>query len=317
MKKILTAIAVAATAMLPAEVFAQESAALPFMNIMAGPRTAAMGGISAGLAPGAYAHFDNVAAVPFNEETFAAGVSYGMWQPDAAKSHLVTVGGIYRINDRLGVTFGTLVGVNSSYELMDDNGSITGSFTPKDFRIGAGVSYRVIDDLSVGVALNYAQSTLAPKSDLYSTTMKTFAADIQVMYRISDFDISLSANNLGTPVKSASGESFSIPMNAKLAAGYENDFDDVHHLSAGIEGGLYFGGPSAAFAAAGAEYMYNDIVAVRAGYHYGGKANGIASYASVGLGVKFCGVNIDAAYLVAGKDSPMKNTFSVGVGYSF
>ena len=171
MKKILTAIAVAATAMLPAEVFAQESAALPFMNIMAGPRTAAMGGISAGLAPGAYAHFDNVAAVPFNEETFAAGVSYGMWQPDAAKSHLVTVGGIYRINDRLGVTFGTLVGVNSSYELMDDNGSITGSFTPKDFRIGAGVSYRVIDDLSVGVALNYAQSTLAPKSDLYSTTM--------------------------------------------------------------------------------------------------------------------------------------------------
>ena len=316
MKKILTAIAVAATALLPAEVFAQESAALPFMNIMAGPRTAAMGGISAGLAPGAYAHFDNVAAVPFNEETFAAGVSYGMWQPDAAKSHLVTVGGIYRINDRLGVTFGTLVGVNSSYELMDDNGSITGSFTPKDFRIGAGVSYRVIDDLSVGVALNYAQSTLAPKSDLYSTTMKTFAADIQVMYRISDFDISLSANNLGTPVKSASGESFSIPMNAKLAAGYENDFD-VHHLSAGIEGGLYFGGPSAMGCTVGAEYEYDSLIAVRAGYHYGSEKNGLPSFASVGLGAHVFGVNLDVAYLIAAGNSPLRNTFSVGVGYSF
>ena len=63
--------AVAAAVLLPAAgASAQESAALPFLNVPVSPRTASMGGVSSGMAPSAYAQFDNVAAVPFLEGSF-------------------------------------------------------------------------------------------------------------------------------------------------------------------------------------------------------------------------------------------------------
>ena len=57
-------------------------------------------------------------------------------------------------------------------------------------------------------------------------------------------------------------------------------------------------------------------VSVRAGYRYGGDSV-IPSFASVGAGVKLFGVHLDAAYLIASGDSPLKNTFCIGIGYSF
>ena len=67
----------------------------------------------------------------------------------------------------------------------------------------------------------------------------------------------------------------------------------------------------------GAEYGYDSLVYVRAGYHYASVGNGIPSFASAGLGFRFFGVNIDAAYLFGWGNSPLKHTFTVGVGYSF
>lgn len=292
----------------------QASAAMPFLENIYNPRSMAMGGTMTMDAPGAFAQFDGIAAAAFAEETFSAGVSYGMLQPSYTGSNMITLGAAYNINEKFGITFGSAVNINSAYEITDANGLATGTFSPKDFRIGAGFSYRITEALSAGVALNYAQSSLAPKSDLYKTTLSTFAADIQFIYNISDFSISLSGDNLGIPVKSAAGSSYSLPMNARLGAGYDKDFDR-HHVSAGIEGGYYFGGPSAAFGNVGAEYMYNDLIAIRAGYHLGSDKNGLPSFASAGIGFRFAGVNIDAAYIMA--SGPMKNTFSIGAGFSF
>ena len=68
-------------------------------------------------------------------------------------------------------------------------------------------------------------------------------------------------------------------------------------------------------ASAGAEYSILDIVDIRAGYHYGQNGTVLPTFASVGLGFEFFGVNLDAAYLISA--GAMKNTFSVGLGYSF
>lgn len=293
---------------------ASETPAMQFLNVGASPRSWAMGGVQSGLQKNAYAQFGSVAAVPFCDETMAAGASYTMWRP--ASSNMLAAGAAWNISGRFGVTFGVQTGLNPAYELTSSAGVPDGSFSPFDLRVGAGFAWRLIDDLSVGVGLNYASSSLAPASESYSGTMSSFAADVQIMYVLDDFDFSLSASNLGTSVKSASGQSFGLPMNARLAAGYGNDFGR-HHLSAGVEGGMFFGGASAVFAGVGAEYMYNDFVALRAGWHYGAEGNGIPTFASVGLGLHFAGVNIDVAYLLASGDSPLQNTLTFGLGYSF
>ena len=291
-----------------------ETSAMQFLNVGASPRSWAMGGVQAGIQKNEYAQFGSVAAVPFWDETLAAGASYTLWQPTSA--NMLAAGAAWNISGRFGASFGVQTGLNPAYELTNSAGVPDGSFSPFDLRIGAGFAWRVIDCLSVGVGLNYASSSLAPASESYSGSMSSFAADVQLMYVTGNFDISLSASNLGSSVKSASGRSFGLPMNARLAAGYGNGFGR-HHLSAGLEGGMVFGGASAAFAGVGAEYMYNDFVAVRAGWHYGSEKAVIPTFASVGLGLCFAGVNIDVAYLIAAGDSPLQNSMSFGLGYSF
>ena len=70
-------------------------------------------------------------------------------------------------------------------------------------------------------------------------------------------------------------------------------------------------------AGAGCEYSFNEMVFARVGYHYGDAVNVVPSYASFGLGLKFFGVTLDAAYLVADSTSPMRNTMMFGIGYRF
>ena len=290
---------------------AQESVAMSFIDNAMTPRMAAMGGISAGLSHDEYAQFGNIAAIPFAEDNLAAGVAYNCWQPSVAGTNAGIAGATYRLG-RFGISLGASLAFNKPYTGIDENGASLGKFTPKDWQIGAGVSYLITDSFSAGIGLNYATSV----TSAYYRNLNTFYADIQLMYRIREFSISLSGNNLGLPVSSASGKKFNIPMNAELAVSYSNVWDK-HGLEAAVDGKAWFGGPFAMGCAVGAEYEYDSLVSVRAGYHYGSVKNGVPSFASVGIGGRYFGVNLDVAYLIASKTSPLRNTFTVGVGYSF
>lgn len=138
----------------------------------------------------------------------------------------------------------------------------------------------------------------------------------QVMYRIKNVSISFTGDNLGLPVTSSSGTRYSLPMNVRLSASYENRWDR-HSLAAAVEGQAYFGGLPAGGCSVGAEYGFNSIAALRAGYHYGSNKNGLLSYASIGAGLSLYGITVDAAYLIAPARSAMHNTFMVGIGYRF
>lgn len=57
------------------------------------------------------------------------------------------------------------------------------------------------------------------------------------------------------------------------------------------------------------------IAFLRAGYHYGTQDKGLPSFASAGLGLKFAGVELNAAYLFASE--ALGGTMTFGLGYSF
>lgn len=105
-------------------------------------------------------------------------------------------------------------------------------------------------------------------------------------------------------------------IQVRLSASYENRWDR-HSLAAAVEGQAYFGGLPAGGCSVGAEYGFNSIAALRAGYHYGSNKNGLLSYASIGAGLSMFGITVDAAYLIASARSAMHNTFMVGIGYRF
>ena len=94
-------------------------------------------------------------------------------------------------------------------------------------------------------------------------------------------------------------------------------FADVHAVGVSLDADYYF---ALGFAAAlGVEYSYADMAFVRAGYNMGGEAV-LPSFASIGAGVKFAGVELNLAYLLGFStlhSVAAKNTLSIGLGYSF
>ena len=154
-KNILLLLALLTAPMVAAE--AQESVAMPFVDNALNPRSAAMGGISAGLSSDAYAQFGNIAAIPFSSDNLAAGVTYNSWQPTAAGINAGVAGAAYRLG-RFGISFGASAAINQSYEGVSETGVSLGKFTPIDWQVGAGVSYLITDSFSAGIGLNYASS---------------------------------------------------------------------------------------------------------------------------------------------------------------
>lgn len=317
MKKILATILI----LLPAAMYAQESAetvqtpstvpavasssaALPFVDYMRSARNASMAGLNSSLPTDADAHWGNVAYASFAQKTVNLSAGYSLWQPSVTKGHNASVAAIYSVTPKLAVTAAVSSSFYSKENVFDDYGVLTARSTPIDLSAGVGVSYRFIDCLSAGFALNYLMS----KS--YSETLNGFSADVQLLFRKYGVNLSLAACNLGPNVKS----DWHLPMNAALEAGYGYDFGKSHIYGA-LQGKYYFVAPSAFSAGVAVEYVWNGMLSARGGYHYGSGKNGLPSYGSVGLGGCFEGFNIDIAYIIA--SGPMKNSLLVGFGYSF
>ena len=255
----------------------------------------------------ANASFSNAAAIPFSDAKMDVAAGYTMWQPTAVGSTMINVGAAYNMNNKLGVALGFLYGMNPAYDITDASGAAKGQFKPSDMHMNVGVAYRFLPFLSVGANVGYATSSLA-KDYSYGA----LAADVYAMAQFSGLKVTAGIANVGTSVKAKNGTAFSLPTSVALGAGYEMAFADVHSVNVLLDADYYFSGSFAA--AAGATYTFNDLVIVRAGYRYGG-ASPIPSYASVGAGVKFAGVKLDLAYMLA--SGPMKNTLAVSVGYAF
>ena len=307
MKKTLSYIAGALMFLMPSLAGAQ---ALPFTIADMSPVTLAKG--TAGLTEtGSIAHaaFNNAAAIPFADAKMDVAAGYAMWQPTAVNSSIVNVAGAYNSNGKLGVALGFSYGMNPEYNITDASGAVKGTFKPSDMQINAGLAYRFIPALSIGANVGYATSSLA---EGYS--YGTVTADVFLMSQFSDFKVAAGVSNIGGTIKSASGAEFCLPGSIALGLGYDKEFAEKHAVNVNVDADYFFSGWLAA--SFGAGYTFNDLVSFRAGYRYGGESP-IPSFASVGAGVKVAGVKIDLAYLLAGADSPMKNTLALGLGYSF
>lgn len=308
--KIVTACAAAvfALAIYPEQTYAQTgSEALPHVRVTHDPRAAAMGGAGVVSASLAWASFSNAAAIPYSGQTMDVAASYHNWQPDAAATSFISAAGAWNIKGKVGLALGFSWGANPEYESFNGYGESEGMFSPSDMQVNFGVGWRFLPYLSAGANVKYVRSSLA-EGHAYGAG----ASDLFLMSEVSDFRVALGVSSLGSKVTSASGDKFGLPASVTLGAGYGHTFAQKHGVEILAEADWYFSG--ALSANAGAEYTFNDLVSVRAGYRYGGKSV-IPSYASVGAGVKFFGVHLDAAFLIA--SGPLKNTFCIGAGYSF
>lgn len=303
MKKIHIYMAAAVLFLLPAAAGAQ---ALPFVAAefdasvlgKAGADITETGSVS-------NAAFSNAAVIPFAETRLDVAAGYTMWGPTSG--NVITASGAYNLKDRLGIAAGFSYGMNPAYDITGPNGASSGTFAPSDMQIGAGVAYRFLDFLSAGANVGYATSSLAEGHSYGAVT-----ADVFVMGAFSGLKVALGVSNLGTSVTSDGGAKFSLPTSVTLGAGYGKTFGEKHGIDLLLDADYFLEGAIAA--ALGAEYTFNDLVSVRAGYRYGGESP-VPSFATVGLGVKWSGIKLNFAYVLGSE--AMGNTLAVGLGYCF
>lgn len=283
--------------------------ALPFMRIDRDPATAAMGGAgTASTESIAYSAFKNTSVIPFSQKTFDIAASFQNWAPDAAKTTNVNFGFGAKAGKNFGFALGFATQSGQKYDVMSETGSVTGDFTPKDFVINGGFGVAFTEKIGMGLTARYASQKIAK-----GVSFNTVAFDALLYFKPApEFGLTAGVASIGGKIKDESGKSFDIPSSVHAAGDYTTSFEK-NSFKAVLDLDYYLSGN--VNAALGAQYGYNDLLFVRAGYHIGGKEAVLPTFATVGAGIKFYGVNIDVAYLTA--NDYLGNTITIGIGYSF
>lgn len=210
----------------------------------------------------------------------------------------------FKAGKKFGMDISFLMDRGQKYDIYTGPGAQSGSFTPMDMAIGAGVAYSIIPQLSLGASFRYLYSKLAAKN-----TYSAFGADIMLAGQAAGFTYAAGVTNLGTKVKDIEGNAYPIPMAITLAGGYAYTFDK-HEIGASLQGDWFLKGGIRA--GVGARYTFNNLVSARLGYSYGGKTV-LPSNFSIGLGAQFKGVHLDVTALIG----DLTGTVMIGLGYRF
>lgn len=306
MKKIfIAAICLSAFA---GQMMAQEDVAMQYVATDRSPVTSAMGASGAAFAGDvAYASFNNPAVMPFASNRGGVGVSYYNWAPGGAKSTNLNLGFSQMFGKKFGLTLGGAYQAGEKYDVMDASGKSKGSFTPKDLLFNVGAALKITDGLSAGVNLHYASQSLSDDN-----SCSAFGADVLALYHWSKLNVTAGVKSVGSKVKSDAGEKYSLPASAVVAGSYDFEFGKSS-VVANLDLNYYFCGSFAA--AVGAEYSFNKLVSVRAGYHYGAEDGVVPSFLSLGAGVAVKGISLNLSYWTA--SDYLGNTLSIGLGYAW
>lgn len=276
---------------------------MQFLNIGSDAATAAVAGTGVARTATAYAIDNNMAAAALAPSEMATEIGYGIWQPAASKTGIISATGYFQISDKLAIGAGFKNFSEPEYTLTSVDGRSNGSFKPGEMSVGLGAAYKLGDCLALGLNAKFASSSIADNAKA-----STVAGDLSLAYAKDALQAGVAVCNIGGKVSYSDGGSYSLPMIAKAGAAYS-----VSGLTASAEFDYLLSG--GLMAGIGAEYWIKDIVAVRAGYHYGDGAKAIPSYASAGLGFNLAGIKINAAYLLASE--VLGGTMMFGLGYSF
>lgn len=299
----------------------EQAAAVPFLTFPTDARTTGMGATGSVLPGNPFALFRNASSAVFSEEKARIGYSYTPWNPDlVSKSSLNALGAWLRLGQKQVLLIGFRHFSHGEIPTTDENGNSTGNFTPKDLSVDLGYSYRVGENLSLGLGLDYIRSNMG---DFGGTKVASaFALNFSATYHSvlcsgkpgSFWSAGLSVNHIGSKIKYLTS-SYDLPAGINLGGAICYPFSEKHTLTGNLELGyqeMLSDTKSLGFGI-GAEYNLFGHYFIRAGYHSSDKIKSSGNYATTGAGIEFNGARIDFAYLIASAGSALKNTWQLGL----
>ncbi|MFV0237566.1 MAG: type IX secretion system outer membrane channel protein PorV [Flavobacteriales bacterium] len=175
-----------------------------------------------------------------------------------------------------------------------------------DSRIRLGANIK-----NIGPKLGYDTSSTATETAL-PTNLGIGAGYDLIFSDVSTLSFGLEYNKILVPL----AEQFDSNKDGVISSndGYRLPDDSV---IAGITSSLF--GESASTVGVSAEYKYNNVLAIRAGYKYGDEDKGDQPIITTGIGLAFSEFEFDASYLIptGGQDDPLANTLRFSLAWNF
>lgn len=328
-----------------------------FLTFCPDARAGAMGSIGTATAPDVYSIFWNAAKNVFNESDMEVSYTYSPWMREIADNmNLSSVGFFRKIGDNQAVSAGFRYFSYGDIMFSDQAGENLGEHKPYELSVDLSYSRKLGRELSAAVTLKYIHSQLGMGQMVSGVELdpaNAFAADISVFFnrdlsvagKKSIWRAGLNLANIGSKLKYSDNATASyLPGDLRLGTSLQMEVNDRNSIQLALEANSLMvpdvrageeadqsgvGGYFSSFGdirsekmtwTAGAEYWFDKLAALRAGYHHNTKDSGRSTWFSMGLGIKYYNIMADFAYLVpTASNSPMKNTlqFSIGVDLDF
>jgi hypothetical protein len=329
--------------------------AVPFLTISPDSRSGAMGDAGVALSPDVNANYWNPAKLPFVDYDDEISASYSPWLsnlvPGISLSYLSYA---HKLDDANSIGASLRYFNIGQINLTGNNDESLGTFTPAEFSVDFSYARSFGDSFSLGLTARYIHSNLSNASVSAPTQGQgnAVAADVSMYYKntVQEFSgdgifaFGADISNIGTKMSySPNGPEQFLPTNLKVGVANTANIDDVSKLTLALDlnkllvpsnAGSDVSVPQGIFQSfsdvsasqefkevtysLGAEYWYNNVFALRAGYFYESPATGGRNYLTVGTGFKYKEFGLDFSYIAASQqNSPLANTlrFTLTMGF--
>ncbi len=332
------------------QVFATSSAAVLPLLISPGARASGMGEAFVAVADDATATFWNTAGLAFQtgrEITFM----HANWLPQlvsdmsieflAYRQRFASLGGTLAANI-------TYFNYGEQTRTGEQGPEPLGTFRSWDLAVTLCYGAKISQNVGLGVGMRYIRSNLAEMgagAEKGNGVGSSFAVDFGVLYKMAflkGLALGMNLSNMGPKITYVdAAQADPLPTNFKIGLSYQvldNEFNKlmiavdtnklmvVRHkdgtsdpfykaLATAWSDGTLNEQANRLISSCGAEYCYNNMIYLRAGYYY--DYDGRVKYPAFGAGLQYYKYRFDFAYVAAEQGSPLSDTmrFSLTAGF--
>ena len=298
---------------------AQSEAGAQSLLIAPGARADGMGRAFTAVANDGNAMWWNVGGLAFARNHEAAA-TYTQLVPDLADDvNYSNLAYVQRVEGLGGIGASFLYLSYGKSTATDDQGNDIREFTSNEFSPAIGYGTDIIPNLGFGVALKYVRVDLAPEDvtlDGQPGQGSTFAADFGALWKVPNWKSSFGAtlSNIGPDIAYIDeDQSDPLGRNVRLGGAFSPIQTDIHRLLV-VADATRFLLPGRVYAIdvwnAGAEYEFNQLIALRLGYI--SDPGGTIEAMTYGFGIGYRGFHFDFANVPQSEFLDRVNRFSAG-----
>ncbi len=189
-------------------------------------------------------------------------------------------------------------------ELREIPGEALGTFNSQNFAFGLSLAYRVNENISLGMTGKFLYEKI------YVDNASGLAFDFGGVYSNNRISFGLAVSNLGS-MNELRVESTKLPAALRGGVSYLLDLPKINStLRIGADGFKVMDG-GVFHAHTGAELLYKDFLAIRAGYQSGYENKNLTT----GIGIKYKVFNLDYAFVPYRYSIGSSHTITLGTNF--